>query len=157
MSASTSKPERHMTRWSVYDDKTLSEFIRDRKDVKDIAAKMGRTNESIKARILQHVNEANIKHISNILNMTQSSILYKIAINTGESWCVDQDKWLVKHIQKNSILDTAIRMKRTESEIRDRLEYIAKSYVTNGGLPLVCATTITRFIPATRLGIDIRN
>jgi hypothetical protein len=119
--------------------------------VKDIATRMGRTTESIKARILQHVDEENIQDIAFILKITVASVLYKIAINTGEPWCADQDKWLIKRVQKDSIMNIAISMQRTQSEIRDRLEHIGKLYVTKYGYPLICAATITRFIPASHI------
>lgn len=146
-----SKPERHMSRWTAEEDKQVAEFIKERADIKTIAHAMGRSDASIRARIFQHVTEANINDIAEITKMTTAGVLYKIAKNTAEPWCADQDKWLVRHIQKNSVLDTAIRMKRTQTEILDRLEYIAKSYVTEAGFPLICAATITRFVPASRL------
>lgn len=140
-----------MRRWTDVEDDALAECIRERKNVRDIATRMGRTNESIKARILQHVDEANINDVAFILKITAASVLYKIAINTGEPWCAEQDKWLVKRVQKDSIMNIAIRMQRTQSEIHDRLEHIGKLYVTKCGYPLICAATMTRFIPATRL------
>ncbi len=145
------KPERHMRRWMDEEDDALRQCISERKDVKDIATRMGRTTESIKARILQHVDEANIRDVAHILKSTEANVLYKIAINTGEAWCEEQDKWLVKRVQKDSIMNIAIRMQRTQSEIRDRLEHIGKLYVTKFGYPLICAATITRFIPASHL------
>lgn len=145
------KPERHMRRWMDEEDDALVEFIRERKTVPEIAIRMGRTNESIRARMLQHVDETNIQDVALALKTTVASVMYKIAINTGEPWCADQDKWLMKHIQKNSVMNIAIRMKRTQSEIRDRLEHIGRLYVTKGGYPLICAATLTRFIPASHL------
>lgn len=145
------KPARHMSRWTVDEDKTLDVFIGQRADLNHISSTMGRTNESIKARILQHVNVQNIPNIACILNTTEASILYTIASNTGEPWCDEQDKWLMKQIQKKSVLHIAILMRRTQSEIRDRLEHIAKSYVVQNGFPLICAATITRVVPVGRL------
>lgn len=133
------QPSRHNKWWTVDEDKAVAEFIKKRMDVATIARMMGRTDAAIRARLFQHVSEKTIADIAHITNMTISGIIYKTASNTGEPWCTEQDSWLVRHIQKNTIMDSAIRMKRTESEIRDRLHYIARSYVKNAGFPLVCA------------------
>lgn len=147
----TQQPNRHNKWWTADEDKAVAEMIKKRVDVATIAQMMGRTDASIRARLLQHVTEKSVANIASILNMTIPGIIYKTASNTGEPWCIEQDSWLVRHIQKNTILDSAIRMKRTESEIRDRLQYIARSYVTNAGFPLICAAAVTRVIPASSI------
>lgn len=145
------QPNRHNKWWTADEDKAVAAMIKKRENVATIARMMGRTDASIRARLLQHVTEKSIADIADILNLTVPNVIYKIASNTGEPWCVEQDAWLVRHIQKNTIRDSAIRMKRTESEIRDRLHYIARSYVTNAGFPLICAAAVTRVIAAGEL------
>lgn len=140
----TMSPARVGLRWTDEEDALLKKEINDGTDLYKIAAAHERNVDGIRSRILRHVDVTNVDKVAHMFDVTPERMVFITAFNYGEEWDKAQDDWLLRYIQRHSVRDAAIKMRRTEYEITSRLEAIAARLVREEGYPLIFAFTLAK-------------